>query len=118
MFKVRLDKKYICENRRSTDIQLTGWSIISILETLTLKGSAYSLLSGYRFFSNTNMIKKIFLFADRCTRKRSLQISMKRNPEYTGEDSLVSFSLFSVSTYQKINILSYEQKCEFEFTFS
>lgn len=98
MFKVRLDKKYICENRRSTDIQLTGWSIISILETLTLKGSAYSLLSGYRFFSNTNMIKKIFLFADRCTRKRSLQISMKRNPEYTGEDSLVSFSLFLVST--------------------
>ena len=43
-------------------------------------------------------LKKIFLFADRCTRKRSLQISMKRNPEYTGEDSLVSFSLFSVST--------------------
>lgn len=67
MFKVRLDKKYICENRRSTDIQLTGWSIISILETLTLKGSAYSLLSGYRFFSNTNMNKKIFLFASRCT---------------------------------------------------
>lgn len=58
----------------------------------------YSLLSGYRFFSNTNMIKKIFLFADRCTRKRSLQISMKRNPEYTGEDSPVSISLFSVST--------------------
>jgi len=55
---------------------------------------AYSLLSGYRFFSNSNMIKKIFLFADRCTRKRSLQIFIKRNPGYTGEDSPVSVSPF------------------------
>ena len=36
-------------------------------ETLTLKRSVYCLLSGYRFFSNTNMNKKIFLFASRCT---------------------------------------------------
>jgi hypothetical protein len=98
MFKVRLYKNtFVKTEGRQTSSSRAG-ALFLKKETLTLKGSVYSLLSGYRFFSNTNIIKKILVFADRCTRKRSLQISMKRNPEYTGEDSPVSISLFSVST--------------------
>ena len=94
---VWIKNKFVKTEGRQTSSSRAG-ALFLKKETLTLKGSVYSLLSGYRFFSNTNIIKKILVFADRCTRKRSLQISMKRNPEYTGEDSPVSISLFSVST--------------------
>lgn len=51
------------------------------------------MFSGYRFFSNTNMIKKN-IFVCRHLRPKKWSKQIKRNYGYTGDDSLVSFSLF------------------------
>lgn len=67
MFKIRLDKNTLVKTEGRQTSNSRAGALFLKKETLTLKGSVYSLLSGYRFFSNTNMIKKIFLFAGSCT---------------------------------------------------
>lgn len=134
---VWIKNKFVKTEGRQTSSSRAG-ALFLKKETLTLKRSVYCLLSGYRFFSNTNMNKKIFLFASRCTWKRTWQIFMKRNPSYTGEDSPVSlFPIFghhclgADTMTKKIFILRFfwklnkklifclmSKKSEFEFTFS